>query len=167
MTLFGPHSSLGRHLLLSSRWNRQDSIRAGGLLSRPLPSTSAEGPKKHCTSLEVRQPGNQTGPVRSHVLQPARARLLPPTGLAVSGKALPYTLSAQVVLQTPAFAESSPSQGLGENFQQSACEARQVSRCPPAPSNRHSELLMPDLSHLVHSHLLSSLLALAPDTVTG
>ena len=85
----------------------------------------------------------------------------------MSGKALPYTLSGQVVLQTPASAESSPSQGLRENFQQSTCGARQVSRCPPAPSNRHSELLMPDLSHWVHSHLLSALPALAPGTVTG
>ena len=128
------------------------------------PPPRQKGLRNTVPRLEVRQPGNQTGPVRSHVLQPSRARLLPPTGLAVSGKALPYTLSRQVVRQTPASAESSPSQ---ENFQQSICGACQVSRCPPAPSNRHSELLTVDLSHLVHSHLLSSLLALAPGMVTG
>lgn len=70
------------------------------------PSPQQKGPRNTAPRLEVRQLGIQTGQERYHILQSARARLLLPTGLAVSGKALTYTLSGQVVLQTPESAES-------------------------------------------------------------
>lgn len=62
VTLYRPHPSLGLCLLLSSRWNSQGSIRAGGLLQRPSPPPRQKGPSNTASRPEARTVGKLDWP---------------------------------------------------------------------------------------------------------